>query len=128
MVTPVRNSTVAERIQAGREARKVHPRARMGTYEPAPDRQDPVATLVAQEGQRVTELLPLRHSRMAVSPFAYLRGAAAVMAADLGAAPNSGLTVQLCGDAHLLNLGLFAAPDRRLVFDLNDFDETNDEK
>lgn len=125
MVTPVRNSTVAERIQAGREARKVHPRARMGTYEPAPDRQDPVATLVAQEGQRVTELLPLRHSRMAVSPFAYLRGAAAVMAADLGASGNSGLTVQLCGDAHLSNLGLFAAPDRRLVFDLNDFDETN---
>lgn len=125
MGTPIRQSTVAERIQVGREARKSRPRARIGVYEPAPDRQDPVATLVAQEGQRVTELLPLRHSRMALSPFSYLRGAAAVMAADLGASGNSGLTVQLCGDAHLSNLGLFAAPDRRLVFDLNDFDETS---
>jgi uncharacterized protein (DUF2252 family) len=125
MVTPVRNATVAERMEIGRAARKVRPRIDIGKYVPAVDRQDPVATLLLQEEQRVVELLPLRHSRMAASPFSYLRGAAAVMAADLGAAPNSGLTVQLSGDAHLSNLGLFAAPDRRLVFDLNDFDETN---
>jgi len=125
MVSPVRQLTVAERTEVGRSARKVRSRATLGKYVPVTDRQDPVTTLLQQEDQRVAELLPLRHSRMAASAFSYLRGAAAVMASDLGAAPNSGLRVQLCGDAHLSNLGLFAAPDRRLVFDLNDFDETN---
>ena len=125
MPNPVRYLTVAERIEVGRAARKVRRRVDMGKYVAAADRKNPVTTLLKQEEQRVNELLPLRHSRMAASSFSYLRGAAAVMAADLGAAPNSGLTVQLCGDAHLSNLGLFAAPDRRVVFDLNDFDETS---
>ncbi len=91
---------------------------------PATDRPDPVALLRAQEESRVPELLPLRHERMAASPFAFYRGAAVVMAADLSTTHQSGLEVQLCGDAHLANFGMFAAPDRNLVLDLNDFDET----
>lgn len=118
-------ATVAERQEAGKAVRKVRSRSALGEYSPAPTRQDPVQILASQETDRVEGLLPLRHQRMSESPFAFLRGAAAVMAADLGAAPNTGLTVQLCGDAHLSNLGLFAGPDRTLVFDLNDFDETN---
>ncbi len=85
----------------------------------------PVEVLADQETTRVQALLPLRHSRMAVSPFTFYRGSAAVMAADLASLPSTGLVVQLCGDAHLSNFGLFAAPDRSLVFDINDFDETN---
>ena len=86
---------------------------------------DPVAILSAQDATRIPELVPVRYERMLVSPFTFYRGAAALMAADLGGAPHSGLTVQLCGDAHLSNFGLFASPERRLVFDLNDFDETH---
>ena len=93
-------------------------------WEPAPGRVDPVAELLAQAANRVPELMPIRHGRMLASPFAFFRGAAAVMAADLAATPDSGLTVQPCGDAHLSNFGGFAAPDRRQVFDINDFDET----
>jgi hypothetical protein len=89
-----------------------------------PAGRDPLATLAAQDMARVQELLPIRYGRMAVSPFTFYRGAAAVMAADLAATPTSGITVQLCGDAHLSNFGLFASPERRLVFDINDFDET----
>lgn len=121
----IRTATVAERAAAGRAARKVRPRSSLANYEPAADRQDPVALLASQEKVRIEQLVPLRHQRMSVNPFAFLRGAAAIMAADLGAMTASGLTVQLCGDAHLSNLGLFAGPDRSLVFDLNDFDETN---
>ena len=117
--------TVAERAASGKATRKFRPRSSIGEYTPAPNRPDPVQVLAQQEADRVAALLPLRHSRMAANPFAFLRGAAAIMANDLGAMPNTGLTVQLCGDAHLSNLGLFAGPDRRLVFDLNDFDETN---
>lgn len=117
--------SVDERVERGRAARKERPRQALGDYQPAAGRQDPVALLAAQETDRVQELLPIRHQRMAETPFTFLRGAAAVMAADQGAAPSTGLTVQLCGDAHLANLGLFAAPDRGLVFDVNDFDETN---
>jgi len=109
---------------AGKAARARAPRSAHGDWEPAPDRADPVAILTAQESTRVPELVPLRHARMAASPFAFFRGAAAVMAADLAPTPDSGLRVQACGDAHLSNFGVFAAPDRRLVFDLNDFDET----
>ena len=116
---------VAERILLGKSARSVRSRRSLGEYDFPRDRPDPVATLGSQETERVPGLLPLRHERMAANPFAFLRGAAAVMAWDLGSMPNTGLTVQLCGDAHLSNLGLFAGPDRRLVFDLNDFDETN---
>jgi uncharacterized protein (DUF2252 family) len=91
----------------------------------AADRADPVQILASQDVTRVPELVPIRHGRMLASPFAFYRGAAAVMAADLAACPSSGLEVQLCGDAHLSNFGVFMAPDRRLIFDINDFDETN---
>lgn len=112
------------RHEAGRSARKAVPRSSFGNWEPAPNRADPIAILEAQAEERVPELVPIRYSRMLASPFAFFRGAAAVMAADLGAEPNTGITAQACGDAHLMNFGAYAAPDRRLVFDLNDFDET----
>jgi uncharacterized protein (DUF2252 family) len=117
--------SVADRVATGKATRKARPRTALGEYAPAANRPDPVQVLASQETDRISGLLPLRHQRMSVNPFALLRGAAAVMAGDLGAMPNTGLTVQLCGDAHLSNLGLFAGPDRALVFDLNDFDETN---
>lgn len=117
--------SVAERIAIGKSARGRLPRRSLGRYTPAPHRPSPIGTLAAQEAERVPDLLPVRHERMAANPFSFLRGAAAVMAADIASMPNTGLTVQLCGDAHLSNLGLFAGPDRRLVFDLNDFDETH---
>ena len=123
--TSVRTSTVAEREQAGRDARTRRPRTDLATFSPAADRSNPVALLAAQETVRVQALLPLRHSRMSVSAFTFYRGAAAVMAEDLGKMPSTGLITQLCGDAHLSNFGMFAAPDRSLVFDVNDFDETN---
>ena len=109
---------------AGRAARAETPRSVHGDWQPAADRQDPVEVLVDQAVTRVPELVPIRYGRMLASPFAFFRGAAAVMAADLAATPTTGLTVQLCGDAHIANFGGFAAPDRRMVFDLNDFDET----
>ncbi len=114
---------VSERAAAGRAARSGAPRSTHGAWAPAPGR-DPLAILEAQERTRVPELVPIRHARMAASPFAFFRGAAAVMAADLAATPVSGFHVQACGDAHLTNFGAFAGPDRRLLFDLNDFDET----
>ncbi|HVY95582.1 MAG TPA: DUF2252 domain-containing protein [Solirubrobacterales bacterium] len=113
----------SERAAAGRAARSGAPRSAQAAWSPGPDR-DPIAILEAQERSRVPELVPIRHARMAASPFAFFRGAAAVMAADLAPAPTSGLRVQACGDAHLSNFGVFAGPDRRLLFDLNDFDET----
>ncbi|MBJ7332459.1 MAG: DUF2252 domain-containing protein [Solirubrobacteraceae bacterium] len=116
--------TLAERRADGRARRTAAPRSKQGAWSPADDRPDPIAILEAQAVDRVQELLPLRYGRMAASPFTFLRGSAAVMAADLATMPSTGLTVQLCGDAHLSNFGLFASPERRLVFDLNDFDET----
>jgi len=107
----------------GKAARRQAPRSSHGEWEP-PER-DPVAILAAQDEDRVAELVPLRYGRMLASPFSFFRGAAGLMAEDLAPAPKTGLTVQLCGDAHLSNFGVFAAPDRRLVFDCNDFDETN---
>jgi uncharacterized protein (DUF2252 family) len=115
---------VAERAAAGKAARSEARRSSHGEWEPAPERPDPLGTLEAQAHSRVPELVPIRYGRMAVSPFTFFRGAAAVMAADLDPTPTSGLRVQTCGDAHLSNFGAFAAPDRTLVFDLNDFDET----
>jgi uncharacterized protein (DUF2252 family) len=115
---------VSERTAAGKAARSRAPRSSHGEWGPAAGRADPVAILEAQGESRVQELLPIRYGRMAVSPFTFYRGAAAVMAADLAGTPASGLRVQACGDAHLSNFGVFAAPDRRLVFDLNDFDES----
>ena len=114
----------ADRIAAGRALRKEVPRSRHGDWKAAADRPDPVAVLVAQGESRVTELLPIRHGRMAESQFGFYRGAAAGMAADLASTPSSGIMVQLCGDAHLVNFGGFATPERRLIFDVNDFDET----
>jgi hypothetical protein len=116
--------SVAERVARGRAARAEVPRSSHAEYTPAAHRQDPVAVLESQAESRVPELVPIRYGRMLVSPFTFYRGAALLMAADLAASPHSGLRTQLCGDAHLPNFGLFASPDRRLVFDLNDFDET----
>ncbi|MEW1779577.1 DUF2252 domain-containing protein [Streptomyces sp. NPDC086777] len=117
-------TTPADRAARGKAARKRVPRSAHAGWLPAVDRPDPIAVLERQGRDRLPELLPIRYGRMAASPFAFLRGAAAVMAADLAARPHTGLTVQLCGDAHLLNFGLYASPERSLVFDLNDFDET----
>ncbi|MFI2436887.1 DUF2252 domain-containing protein [Streptomyces sp. NPDC018693] len=117
-------TTPADRADQGRLARKRVPRSGHALWLPPVDRADPVAVLERQGQDRLPELLPIRYGRMSASPFAFLRGAAAVMAADLAAQPHTGLTVQLCGDAHLLNFGLYASPERTLLFDLNDFDET----
>jgi uncharacterized protein (DUF2252 family) len=113
-----------ERAAAGKAARSAAPRSSHGEWKPAADRPDPVEVLEHQATSRVGQLVPLRYGRMLVSPFTFYRGAAAVMAADLDPTPRSGLETQLCGDAHLSNFGGFASPERRLVFDLNDFDET----
>ncbi len=115
---------LGESTERGRAARASVPRSAHGDWSPAPDRPDPVAVLQAQAATRVQELIPIRYGRMLVSPFTFYRGAAAVMAADLAATPNSGIVVQACGDAHISNFGGFAAPDRRLIFGPNDFDET----
>ncbi len=112
-----------ERAATGKLARARVPLESHAEFTPAADR-DPVARLLAQAETRVPELVPVRHGRMLVSPFTYYRGAALPMAADLSATPSSGLRVQLCGDAHLANFGAFASPERKLVFDVNDFDET----
>ena len=115
---------VDERADRGRAARSVASRSGHGDWEPVPDRADPVELLAEQDASRVPELVPIRYGRMLVSPFTFFRGAAYLMAADLAAAPRTGLEAQLCGDAHLSNFGVFAAPDRRQVFSINDFDET----
>ncbi|MDO8214203.1 DUF2252 domain-containing protein [Conexibacter sp. CPCC 206217] len=126
MSAPTRRErlTARESAERGKAARAVVPRSSHGEWAPAPDRADPVAQLSAQAADRLQELVPIRHGRMLASPFAFYRGAATVMAADLAATPDSGFTVQACGDAHISNFGGFAAPDRRQVFDINDFDET----
>ena len=117
-------ATVDERRVRGRAARDVAPRKSHGQWAPAPGRAGAIGVLERQGETRVQELLPIRYARMAASPFAFFRGSAAIMAADLAETARTGLAAQLCGDAHLSNFGGFAAPDRELVFDLNDFDET----
>jgi uncharacterized protein (DUF2252 family) len=116
--------SVAERAARGKAARSEVPRSSHAAYEPQARRGDPVKLLERQAKTRVPDLVPIRYGRMLVSPFTFYRGAAMIMATDLAATPRSGLTVQCCGDAHLSNFGVFASPERRLVFDLNDFDET----
>jgi len=116
--------SVAVREARGKQARERTPRSSHGDWRAAPGRADPIAILEQQGASRVPELLPIRYGRMASSPFAFFRGAAAVMAADLAEMPTSGISVQLCGDAHLSNFGIFASPERELLFDINDFDET----
>ena len=115
----------AARAERGRAARRLVPRGSHAGWSAPANRNDPVALLEQQEVSRVPELVPVRHDRMLASPFAFYRGAAIVMADDLGSTPNTGLEVQCCGDAHLANFGGFAAPDRTIVFDMNDFDETH---
>jgi uncharacterized protein (DUF2252 family) len=119
------DSPAALALERGRALRDAVPRRSHGGWAPAPDRPDPVATLVASNDGRLPHLVPIRIGRMLASPFAFLRGSAAVMAGDLATTPTSGSMVQACGDAHLANFGVFASPERRLVFDLNDFDETH---
>ena len=116
--------TAGERRARGQAARTLAPRSSHGRWEPAPDRPDPIALLEEQARSRVPDLVPIRYGRMLVSPFTFYRGAALIMAADLAGTPVSGVSVQLCGDAHLSNFGLFGSPERRMLFDINDFDET----
>jgi len=113
-----------QRRDRGRAARRVVPRGSQAKWEPAPDRPDPVDLLEVQAADRLRELLPIRYARMMASPFAFLRGSAIVMANDLASTPQTGIQTQLCGDAHLMNFGAYASPERALLFDLNDFDET----
>jgi len=112
-----------ERLDKGKGKRKLVPRSAHGDWTPAPDRPDPISLLQAQDSGRIQHLLPIKYGRMVDSPFSFLRGSAVVMAADLAATPVTGLDVVLCGDAHLSNFGVFATPERNLVFDINDFDE-----
>ena len=116
--------TPAERADAGRAARRAVPRSSHGEWRAPKTRTDPVSTLAEQAKSRVPELVPVRHQRMLLSPFAFYRGGAAIMAADLASTPDSGIRVQCCGDAHLANFGGFESPERTMVFDINDFDET----
>jgi len=122
--TNVYGSSLNERRAVGRAARQRLPRKAAGEWNPAIRGHDALATVLAQNALRSASLVPIRHGRMSASPWAYYRGAAAVMAADLASRPDSGLTVQLCGDAHVLNFGMWATPERQLSFDLRDFDET----
>ncbi len=113
-----------QRRERGRAARRVAPRGSHAQWAPAPDRPDPIDLLEAQARDRIPDLIPIRYSRMMASPFAFMRGSAIVMANDLASTPSTGIQAQLCGDAHLLNFGAYASPERALLFDLNDFDET----
>ena len=117
-------SSAAERAERGRAARAATPRSSHGAYTPPEDRPDPVGVLEDEARTRLPDLVPVRYGRMLASPFAFYRGAAGLMASDLAETPRSGFDVQCCGDAHVSNFGLFASPERRLTFDINDFDET----
>jgi len=117
--------TPEQRTEYGKAKRKETPRSALGNFAPGPDRHDPIALLEEQGSTRLAQLVPIRYGRMAVSPFTFFRGAALPMAADLASMQRTGLNVQLCGDAHLLNFGAYGTPERRLVFDINDFDETS---
>src|SRR5579864_1378556 len=113
-----------ERMAEGKAVRDRVPRTSHSKWKPPANRPDPVAILKESDHGRLPELLPIRYGRMIQSPFAFFRGAAALMAADLAGTPKTGFGVQACGDAHLLNFGGYGSPERRLVFDINDFDET----
>src|SRR3989454_7584309 len=116
--------TLAERRAVGRSLRERVPRSSHAGWSPAADRPDPISLLEEQDRSRLAQFVPLRYERMIASPFGFLRGSAVVMAGDLAATPVTGLQVQLCGDAHLGNFGVYATPERNQVFDVNDFDET----
>src|SRR5262245_40092417 len=115
----------AERIAAGKALRQKVPRSAHAAYEPARQRANPVAVIEQQNAARIEKLVPVRMARMVASPFAFLRGSAAIMAADLATLPTTGLEVMACGDMHLLNFGLFGSAERNLVFAINDFDEVH---
>jgi uncharacterized protein (DUF2252 family) len=117
-------STYQQRRECGRAARQKIPRSSHATWAPAPDRPDPIDLLEAQAENRLSDLASIRYARMTPSPFSFMRGAAIVMANDLASTPNTGIQAQLCGDCHLSNFGAYASPERTLLFDLNDFDET----
>jgi uncharacterized protein (DUF2252 family) len=123
-VREIAHRSIDERKARGRKARELTPVSSHAGWSPAADRPDPVALIEAQNATREPDLVPARHGRMMVSPFTFYRGAATIMAADLNETPVAGLDAQLCGDAHLSNFGAFASPERTLVFDVNDFDET----
>ena len=124
LATGLEHMTPAKRAARGKEARAAVPRESHAVFDPPPDRPDPIGLLEEQAKSRVPELVPVRWSRMMVSPFTFYRGAALPMASDLASTPVSGLAVQACGDAHLSNFGIFGSAERLLVFDVNDFDET----
>ena len=120
-----KQASVEERIAAGKKLRTKFPRNKQGDYKPAANRADPVAILKEQGKTRLPDLVPIRYARMLTSPFAFLRGAAAIMAADLSAnGETTGINVQACGDMHVANFGVFASAERNLIFGINDFDET----
>ena len=121
---PAAASSYQQRRERGRVARRVVPRIMHGEWASAPDRPDPVDLLEAHAKNRLPDLLPIRYARMIASPFAFIRGSAIVMAHDLVSTPKTGIQAQLCGDAHLLNFGAYASPERTMLFDVNDFDET----
>ncbi|MCQ9129906.1 DUF2252 domain-containing protein [Streptomyces hilarionis] len=121
----LRHRTPRERAERGKSARTAVPRSAHAEFSPPPKRTDPVDVIEAQSAKRLPELVPIRYGRMSQSPFRFYRGAAAIMAADLAETPRTGIRVQCCGDAHLLNFRLLASPERRLMFDINDFDETH---
>ncbi len=116
--------TRAERYAAGKALRRQVPRSSHAEWAPDPKRPDPISLLEESNKTRLENLVPIRYGRMSESPFAFLRGSAGVMASDLAKTPVSGIQAQVCGDAHLSNFGAFATPERRLIFDVNDFDET----
>ena len=123
-VEKITHPSIDERKAKGREARDRTPPSSHAKWRPAADRPGLIGLLEEQNATREPDLVPVRHGRMMVSPFTFYRGGAKIMAADLKDTPTAGLSVQLCGDAHLSNFGLFASPERQLLFDLNDFDET----
>src|SRR5436190_23811461 len=123
-MTTNRHPSLAERTARGEQARDRVPPSSHAGWDPANDRVDPVALIDEQNDRRDPDLVPVRHARMSASPFTFYRGAAKIMAEDLATTPRAGLDVQLCGDAHLSNFGVYGSPERRLVFDINDFDET----
>lgn len=120
----VRHLSIQQRVELGKAARKNCPRSALAAWDPPEGRPDPIDLLEGQATTRIPELVPIRYQRMLVSPFAFYRGAAVIMASDLSTLPHTGLNVQLCGDAHLSNIGGFASPERELILDVNDFDET----
>jgi uncharacterized protein (DUF2252 family) len=118
-----RMSTIQERQEIGRTLREQVPRSSHGIWAPTSSRADPINLLQEHDKNRLKHLLPIKYGRMMESPFAFMRGSVAVMAADLATTQVTGLHTQLCGDAHLVNFGIFATPERKLIFDINDFDE-----